>query len=186
MKRTRCVSSQKRSFPPSAQRSQNNTLVSWIYVESNPPPRRGGRGALMGRFFGNVIVRRRVRIYPARGRGRRGWEGNRHQPEKSPSNSVGARAGWGGGEGLYGRTRPVPCAHLWEKALTPPAPGNHKGLVKIPRIFLALPHIIHPRPYGIPGSRLRLMPLGRPQGSPLPYKHSLIPAVETDESTTSY
>src|SRR5229473_913174 len=36
-------------------------------------------------------------------------------------------------------------------ALTPPPPGDHKGLVKIPRIFLALPHIIHPRPYGSSG-----------------------------------
>ncbi len=43
-------------------------------------------------------------------------------------------------------------------ASTPPAPGGkspglscHKGLVKIPRIFLALPHIIHPRPYGSSG-----------------------------------
>jgi len=25
--------------------------------------------------------------------------------------------------------------------------GDHKGLGKIPRIFLALPHIIRPRPY---------------------------------------
>jgi len=91
-------------------------------VESNPPPRRCGRGALMGRFFGNVIVRRRVRIYPARGRGWRGWEGNRHQPKKSPSNSVGARAGWGGGVDLYGRPRPVPCTHLWGNAITLPPP----------------------------------------------------------------
>ena len=37
---------------------------------------------------------------------------------------------------------------LGGNALTPPAPGDHKGLVKIPRIFLALPHIIRPRPYG--------------------------------------
>ena len=51
-------------------------------------------------------------------------------------------------EGLYGRPRPVLFAHLWGDAITPPAPGGHKGLVKIPRIFLALPHIIHPRPYG--------------------------------------
>ena len=36
-------------------------------------------------------------------------------------------------------------------AITPPAPGDHKGLVKIPRIFLALPHIIRPRPYGSSG-----------------------------------
>ncbi len=36
-------------------------------------------------------------------------------------------------------------------AITPPAPGDHKGLVKIPRIFLALPHIIRPRPYGESG-----------------------------------
>src|SRR5216683_1374393 len=122
MKRPRCVSSQKKSFPPSAQRSQNNTLVSWIHVGSSAHPRRGGRGALMGRFFGNVILRRRVRIYPARGRGWRGWEGNRHQPKKSPSNSVGARAGRGGGEGLYGRPRPVPCTHLWGNAITLPPP----------------------------------------------------------------
>src|SRR6266849_2299281 len=53
--------------------------------------------------------------------------GNRHQSKKSPSNSVGARAGRGGGEGLYGRPRPVPCAHLWSNALTPPAPGDHQG-----------------------------------------------------------
>ena len=33
----------------------------------------------------------------------------------------------------------------------PPAPGDHQGLVKIPRIFLALPHIIRPRPYGSSG-----------------------------------
>src|SRR5260370_9174976 len=97
MKRPRCVSSQKKSFPPSAQRSQNNTLVSWIYVGSSAHPRRGGRGALMGRFFGNVIVRRRGRIYPARGRGWRGSGGDMHQPQKSPSNSVGAWGGWGGG-----------------------------------------------------------------------------------------
>ncbi|HLQ27830.1 MAG TPA: hypothetical protein VK140_01170 [Ktedonobacteraceae bacterium] len=56
-----------------------------------------------------------------------------------------------GGEGLYGRPRPVPCAHLWGNALTPPPPGDHQGLVKIPRIFLALPHIIRPRPYGSSG-----------------------------------
>ena len=49
--------------------------------------------------------------------------------------------------GLYGRPRPVPCAPMWRNALTPPPPGDHKGLVKIPRIFLALPHIIRPRPY---------------------------------------
>src|SRR5579859_1125396 len=33
MKKPRCASSQKRSFPPSILRLQNNTLVSWIYVE---------------------------------------------------------------------------------------------------------------------------------------------------------
>jgi hypothetical protein len=30
-------------------------------------------------------------------------------------------------EGLYGRPRPVPCAYLWGDAITPPAPGDHKG-----------------------------------------------------------
>src|SRR5713101_4760670 len=60
---------------------------------------------------------------------------NRHQPKKSPSNSVGARVvEWEGQErygvslqGLDGRPRPGPCAHLWRNALTPPAPGDHKG-----------------------------------------------------------
>jgi hypothetical protein len=61
---------------------------------------------------------------------------------------VGARVVESGWEGLYGRPRPVLCAHLWGNALTPSPPGDHKGLVKIPRIFLALPHIIRPRPYG--------------------------------------
>jgi len=39
---------------------------------------------------------------------------------KSSSPSVGAREVRRGGEGLYGRPRPVPCAHLWRNALTPP------------------------------------------------------------------
>src|SRR5260370_15129908 len=120
MKKPRCASSQKKSFPPSAQRSQNNTLVSWIHVGSSAHPRRGGRGALMGRVFGNVILRRRVRIYPARGRGWRGWEGDRHQPQKSPSKCLGARAGRGGGGGLLGCPRPVPCSPLLGNAITIP------------------------------------------------------------------
>ena len=33
-------------------------------------------------------------------------------------------------------------------AITPPAPGDHKGLVKIPRIFLAPHPPNRPRPYG--------------------------------------
>src|SRR5258708_39488905 len=76
---------------------------------------------------------------------------NTHQSKKSPSNSVGAREVRSGGEGLYGRPRPVPSVRMRGNALTPPAPGDHKGLVKIPRIFLALPHIIRPRPYGPSG-----------------------------------
>jgi hypothetical protein len=36
-------------------------------------------------------------------------------------------------------------------AITPLAPGDHQGLVKIPRIFLARPRIIHSRPYGSSG-----------------------------------
>src|SRR5713101_4897497 len=46
---------------------------------------------------------------------------------KSSSPSVGAREVRSGGEGLDGRPRPGPCAHLWRNALTPPAPGDHKG-----------------------------------------------------------
>src|SRR5713226_5518896 len=41
-------------------------------------------------------------------------------------------------------------------ALTPPPPGDHQGLVKIPRIFLAPTD--HPASYL--SSRLRLMPIG--------------------------
>src|SRR5260221_3187944 len=52
---------------------------------------------------------------------------NRHQSKKSPSTSVGARVVRSGGEGLYGRPRPVPCAHLWGNAITPPPPGDHQG-----------------------------------------------------------
>jgi hypothetical protein len=78
---------------------------------------------------------------------------NRHQPKKSPSNSVGARAVEWGRVGLYGRPRPVPVAHLWRNALTPPPPGDHKG-----------PPHIHPtalaptdHPTSCLASRLRLM-----------------------------
>src|SRR5712692_8751060 len=42
--------------------------------------------------------------------------------------SVGAREVRSGWQGLYGRPRPVPCAHLWGNAITPPPPGDHKGL----------------------------------------------------------
>jgi len=80
---------------------------------------------------------------------------NRHQPKKSPSNSVGARVVEWGREGLYGRPRPVPCAHLWGNAITPPPPGDHKG-----------PPHIHPttlaptdHPASCLASRLRLMPI---------------------------
>src|SRR5258708_36372120 len=44
---------------------------------------------------------------------------------QSSSPSVGARVVRSGGEGLYGRPRPVPRAHLWGNALTPP-PGHHR------------------------------------------------------------
>src|SRR5260370_1295838 len=46
---------------------------------------------------------------------------------KSSSTSVGAGEVERGREGLYGRPRPVPCAHLWGNALPPPPPGDHKG-----------------------------------------------------------
>src|SRR5260370_9099431 len=68
---------------------------------------------------------------------------NTHQSKKSPSNPVGARVVRSGGEGLYGRPRPVPCAYICGNALTPPPPGDHQGLV--------IPHIIRPRPYGPSG-----------------------------------
>jgi hypothetical protein len=53
---------------------------------------------------------------------------NRHQSKKSPSNSVGVRVVRSGGEGLYGRPRPVPCAHLWRNVITPPARATIKAL----------------------------------------------------------
>src|SRR6266852_6136345 len=60
---------------------------------------------------------------------------------KSPSMSVGARVVRRGGEGLYGRPRPVSCADMkGERAHTP---GT--GRPSRP----SLPHIIHPRPYGL-------------------------------------
>ena len=71
--------------------------------------------------------------------------------------------------GLYGRPRPVPFADMEGERDHTPAPGDHKGLVKIPRIFLVLPHIIRPRPYGSSGllsiSRLSLMPIGGDSGT---------------------
>src|SRR5258708_13455550 len=68
----------------------------------------------------------------------------RHQPKKSPSNSVGARVVEWGREGLYGRPRPVPCAHLWGSALTPPPPDDHKAPPNIRPTALAPTH--HPPP----------------------------------------
>src|SRR5258708_453111 len=46
---------------------------------------------------------------------------------KSSSTSVGARVVEWGREGLDGRPRPVPCAHLSENALPPPPAGDHQG-----------------------------------------------------------
>src|SRR5260221_12002204 len=46
---------------------------------------------------------------------------------KSPSNSVGARAGRGGRAGLDGRPRPFACARLFGNGSTPPPPGDHQG-----------------------------------------------------------
>ena len=89
---------------------------------------------------------------------------NRHQPKKSPSTSVGARVVEWGREGLYGRPRPVPCAHLWGNAITPPPPGDHKG-----------PPHIHPsalaptdHPASCLASRLSLMPITADLSAPCP------------------
>src|SRR5260221_11587230 len=48
---------------------------------------------------------------------------------KSSSNSVGARAERGGGEGLYDRTRPVSWAPMCKYSFTYPAPVVHYSLV---------------------------------------------------------
>src|SRR5260370_23188591 len=83
---------------------------------------------------------------------------NTHQSKKSPSNSVGAREVRSGGEGLYGRPRPVPCAHLWGNALTPPAPGDHKG-PPFPTSSALAPT---DHPASSLSSRLGLMPIRSP------------------------
>src|SRR5712692_6791379 len=74
---------------------------------------------------------------------------------KSPSNSVGARVVEWGREGLDGRPRPVPCAHLWRNALTPPPPGDHQGPLHLrPTALAPTDH-----PASCLASRLRLMPI---------------------------
>src|SRR5216683_436807 len=89
------------------------------------------------------------------GSGRPQGSPNTHQPKKSPSNSVGAREVEWGREGLDGRPRPVPCAHLWGNALTPPAPGDHQGPPHIrPTALAPTDH-----PASCLSSRLRLMPI---------------------------
>src|SRR5713226_6694603 len=75
---------------------------------------------------------------------------------QSSSTSVGARVVRSGGEGPYGRPRPVPCAHLLGNAITPPPPGDHKG-PPFPASS-ALAPTDHPASYL--ASRLRLMPSG--------------------------
>ncbi len=62
-----------------------------------------------------------------------------------------------GREGLYGRPRPGPCAQLWGNALTPPAPGDHKG-PPFPTSSTLAPT---DQPASCLASRLSLMPIGR-------------------------
>src|SRR5713101_5784284 len=57
---------------------------------------------------------------------------------------------------FIGSPRPVPCAHLWGNAITPPPPGDHKG-PPFPTSS-ALAPTDHPASYL--ASRLRLMPSG--------------------------
>src|SRR5712692_2730712 len=86
------------------------------------------------------------------------WSTNTHQPKKSPSTSVGARVVEWGREGLDGRPRPVPYAHLWGNALTPPAPGDHKG-PPFPTSSALAPT---DHPASCLASRLGLIPIGQP------------------------
>jgi hypothetical protein len=75
---------------------------------------------------------------------------------ESSSTSVGAREVESGWEGLYGRPRPVPLAHLWGNVLTPPPPGDHKGLVKKSgMIHVSCPSPHHP-PSPLQNPRLAL------------------------------
>ncbi len=75
---------------------------------------------------------------------------------QSSSTSVGARVVRSGGEGLYGRPRPVPCAHLLGNAITPPPPGDHKG-PPFPASSALAPT---DHPASCLASRLRLMSIG--------------------------
>src|SRR5258707_15334929 len=56
------------------------------------------------------------------------------------------------------RGRPVPCAHLWGNALTPPAPGDHKG-PPFPTSSALAPT---DHPASSLSSRLGLMPIRSP------------------------
>src|SRR5258708_2229711 len=72
---------------------------------------------------------------------------------ESSSPSVGARAVGSGGEGLYGRPRPVPWLICGGSRSHP----HHRATIK------ALPSSTQPpSPLRNPGLRLRLMPIGRP------------------------
>src|SRR5215469_10394688 len=90
----------------------------------------------------------------------------------SPSLSVGAGVGmvWGGG--LYGRPRGPPPGPS-------PAPPTVTLVQEVRRATIkTLPALLHhPRPHGIPGRRLRLTPIGRPQGSP-PTRYAFIRRME--------
>ncbi len=73
---------------------------------------------------------------------------------KSLSTSVGARVVEWGREGLYGRPRPVPCAHLGGNAITLP-PGDHQGPLHIhPTALAPTDHLA-----SCLSSRLSLMPM---------------------------
>src|SRR5258708_16510456 len=68
------------------------------------------------------------------------------------------------GESLYGRPRPVPCAHLWGNAIIPPAPGDHKGPPFPTSSALA--------PTDVDELSARLTPIGRPLWLPKGDNHS--------------
>src|SRR5438105_8854999 len=88
---------------------------------------------------------------------------NRHQPKKSPSPSVGAGVDEDVGLGRLRRPRPsLPsCGNMTTLHPT----GDHKGPHRLSSSALAPTD----RPALCLASRLRLMRIGRPRGSPVQY-----------------
>ncbi len=78
---------------------------------------------------------------------------------QSSSYSVGARAEGSGGEGLYGRPRPIPLAHTLGEHDRPPPAGDHKGPPNLPSppspLRITRTHLVSLMPIGADLSAIR-------------------------------